>query len=204
MGNVDFFKFFVVNSYVLQFNNLSGDTQNYFKRLPGYNTLRLVLAQKVILVEGPSDELIIQKAYFEKFKCLPIENSIDVISVGLSAPRFLEIAKELNIKVAVVTDNDGDKEKKIIRRYNDFLSYNNIKVFTNSDNNQNTLEPSFVKCDAENEKKLKALIGYTGTRDLSDYLQKCKTEWALAVFESEIQFSYPDYINECIDWISHE
>lgn len=195
---------FINEKKVLQFNNLSGDTQNYFKRLPGYNTLRLVLAQKVILVEGPSDELIIQKAYFEKFKCLPIENSIDVISVGLSAPRFLEIAKELNIKVAVVTDNDGDKEKKIIRRYNDFLSYNNIKVFTNSDNNQNTLEPSFVKCDAENEKKLKALIGYTGTRDLSDYLQKCKTEWALAVFESEIQFSYPDYINECIDWISHE
>ena len=195
---------FINEKKVLQFNNLSGDTQNYFKRLPGYNTLRLVLAQKVILVEGPSDELIIQKAYFEKFKCLPIENSIDVISVGLSAPRFLEIAKELNIKVAVVTDNDGDKEKKIIRRYNDFLSYNNIKVFTNSDNNQNTLEPSFVKCDAENEKKLKSLIGYTGTRDLSDYLQKCKTEWALAVFESEIQFSYPDYINECIDWISHE
>lgn len=195
---------FINEKKVLQFNNLSGDTQNYFKRLPGYNTLRLVLAQKVILVEGPSDELIIQKAYFEKFKCLPIEKSIDVISVGLSAPRFLEIAKELNIKVAVVTDNDGDKEKKIIRRYNDFLSYNNIKVFTNSDNNQNTLEPSFVKCDAENEKKLKALIGYTGTRDLSDYLQKCKTEWALAVFESEIQFSYPDYINECIDWISHE
>lgn len=195
---------FINEKKVLQFNNLSGDTQNYFKRLPGYNTLRLVLALKVILVEGPSDELIIQKAYFEKFKCLPIENSIDVISVGLSAPRFLEIAKELNIKVAVVTDNDGDKEKKIIRRYNDFLSYNNIKVFTNSDNNQNTLEPSFVKCDAENEKKLKALIGYTGTRDLSDYLQKCKTEWALAVFESEIQFSYPDYINECIDWISHE
>ena len=195
---------FINEKKVLPFNNLSGDTQNYFKRLPGYNTLRLVLAQKVILVEGPSDELIIQKAYFEKFKCLPIENSIDVISVGLSAPRFLEIAKELNIKVAVVTDNDGDKEKKIIRRYNDFLSYNNIKVFTNSDNNQNTLEPSFVKCDAENEKKLKALIGYTGTRDLSDYLQKCKTEWALAVFESEIQFSYPDYINECIDWISHE
>lgn len=195
---------FINEKKVLPFNNLSDDTQNYFKRLPGYNTLRLVLAQKVILVEGPSDELIIQKAYFEKFKCLPIENSIDVISVGLSAPRFLEIAKALNIKVAVVTDNDGDKEKKIIRRYNDFLSYNNIKVFTNSDNNQNTLEPSFVKCDTENENKLKVLLGYTGMRDLSDYLQKCKTEWALAVFESEIQFSYPDYINECIDWISHE
>ena len=36
---------------------------NYFKKLPGYDTLRLVLAKRVILVEGPSDELVVQRAY---------------------------------------------------------------------------------------------------------------------------------------------
>lgn len=37
---------------------LDPTTVSYFQRLPGYDTLRLVLAKKVVLVEGPSDEII--------------------------------------------------------------------------------------------------------------------------------------------------
>lgn len=42
---------------------LTPDTYSYFKKLPGYDTLRLILAHRVILVEGPSDDLIVQHAY---------------------------------------------------------------------------------------------------------------------------------------------
>jgi predicted ATP-dependent endonuclease of OLD family len=38
--------------------------KNILNKLPGYDTLRLILCNKAILVEGPSDELIVQKAYF--------------------------------------------------------------------------------------------------------------------------------------------
>jgi len=38
------------------------DTYNYFIKLPGFNTLRVLLANKIILVEGPADELIIQSS----------------------------------------------------------------------------------------------------------------------------------------------
>ena len=72
-------------------------------QLPGYDTLRMILSKKSILVEGPSDELIIQKAYFDKYDKLPISDDIDVISLkGLSFLRFLEIAEVLNNKVTVV------------------------------------------------------------------------------------------------------
>jgi putative ATP-dependent endonuclease of OLD family len=65
-------------------NDLSVGTFNYFKKLAGYNTLRLILCEKAILVEGDSDELIVQKAYMVKHNgLLPIENGIDVISVAL-------------------------------------------------------------------------------------------------------------------------
>ena len=53
--------------------DLSPGTRDYFMKLPGYNTLRLILAKKAILVEGPSDDLIVQKACIKKYKCLPIE-----------------------------------------------------------------------------------------------------------------------------------
>src|SRR5690554_6610408 len=57
------------------FSDLSQDTLRFFKKLPGYNTLRIMLSKKVILVEGPSDELIVQKVYMqENDGRLPIED----------------------------------------------------------------------------------------------------------------------------------
>ena len=95
----------------LRLKELSTETKNFFEKLSGYDTLRLLLCKKAILVEGDSDELIVQKAYMLNNKGkLPIENGIDVISVGTSFLRFLEIADKMNKKVAVVTDNDGDVE----------------------------------------------------------------------------------------------
>jgi hypothetical protein len=192
---------FIHDKIIFKFKELAEDTQNYFLRLPGYNTLRLLLAQKCILVEGPSDELIIQKCFFDGYERLPIESGIDVISVGLSAPRFLELAAKLNIKVAVVTDNDGDYQKNIVERYKKYENYSNIKIFSNRDDNQNTLEPSFIHCHIENEKKLDKLFQNRQISDLSEYLQKNKTFWALKIFESSERFNFPDYINKCIKWI---
>ncbi|MEI7728352.1 MAG: AAA family ATPase [Verrucomicrobiota bacterium] len=97
---------------------LPAETYDYFKKLSGYDTLRLILAKRTILVEGPSDELIVQKAFLTKYGKLPLGDGVDVINVrGLSFPRFLDIAKELAKPVAVVTDNDGDYENRIIKKY---------------------------------------------------------------------------------------
>ena len=38
------------------FKNLPKETYEYFLKLSGYNTLRLILAKSIILVEGPTDE----------------------------------------------------------------------------------------------------------------------------------------------------
>src|SRR5690606_3720820 len=102
----------------LYFKDLEDTTHKYFKKLSGYDTLRLILCKKAILVEGDSDELVVQKAYMDKHEGkLPIEDNIDVISVrSLAFKRFLEIAKELKHPTAVVTDNDGKYEEKITKK----------------------------------------------------------------------------------------
>ncbi|MEE4377137.1 MAG: AAA family ATPase, partial [Candidatus Competibacteraceae bacterium] len=86
--------------------DLPKDTVDYFKKLAGFDTLRLVLAKGAILVEGPSDELIVQRAYKDAKGKLPIDNDIDVISVGLAHKRFLDLAIRLQRRVWIVTDND--------------------------------------------------------------------------------------------------
>ena len=183
------------------FKSVDDSTQKYFRKLAGFETLRLILSNKAILVEGPSDELIVQKAYMKKHDGhLPIQDNIDVISVkGVQAKRFLNLAGNLPIKIAVVTDNDGDYENNIKGRYKEFTDKPNINIFSNEENIQNTLEPSFVACN--DEQKIKEFLGYTGDKCVSDYMETCKSEWAYKVFSEDNDFSFPKYINDCIEWI---
>jgi len=179
--------------------NLPLDTQDYFKKLSGYDTLRLILTKKAILVEGPSDELIVQKAYSKIHKGrLPIEDGIDVISVGLSFKRFLDIAKELDIEVLVITDNDGDYVENVEKKYEKYSSLPKIKIFYDKDNTANTLEPQIVKCN-----KLGVLneildVSFKDGDSLIKDMKKNKTEYALKLFNTKKQFNIPPYIQNAV------
>ena len=200
------------NKRCLPFSNLLPDTYEFFKKLAGYNTLRLLLCKKAILVEGDSDELIYQKAYWNKYGRLPIEDEIDVISVGTAFLRFLEIAKIIGKPVHVITDNDGDIENKITRKYSEYLGESaptkefikicydaNINTGELPDFNYNTLEPNLVKSIG-----LQVLNGlfdtsYTADDYLHKYMKANKTECALKIFDSTEKYTFPQYILDAID-----
>jgi predicted ATP-dependent endonuclease of OLD family len=44
-------------------SRLSPETTRYFKKLSGYDTLRIVLAKKIVIVEGPTDEMVFDWAF---------------------------------------------------------------------------------------------------------------------------------------------
>ena len=128
------------------FTELKTETYDYFVKLPGYNTLRVLLANEAILVEGPADELIVQRAYKDYYGKYPIENGIDVISVdGLAFERYCELAKLIKKSITVVTDNDGD-HKKVVEKYKDYSDIVNLCVEENND--LNTLEPSVLNVNS--------------------------------------------------------
>lgn len=183
----------------LSLKSLSIDTQKYFKKLPGYDTLRLLIAKKSILVEGPSEELFIQKAYIDKFGKLPIENGIDVISVrGLSFKRFLEIAKVLGKDVRVVTDNDGDFANNIEKKYADYFLVPSIQICYDKDDACKTLEPQIVKVN--DLAIMNKIMGRTCVtkNEIIDYMIKNKTDAALKFFETKETFVIPQYIIDAI------
>ena len=84
--------------------SLKKETFEFFKKVAGYDTLRLILCKKSILVEGDSDELVVQRAYMDTHEGrLPIQDGIDVMTVGgVTFKRYLEIAQTLNKETAVV------------------------------------------------------------------------------------------------------
>ena len=201
------------NKETLKLADLNSQTEKFFEKLSGYDTLRLILCKKAILVEGDSDELIVQKAFrLNNSNKLPIESGIDVISVGTSFLRFLEIAEKIKKEVVVVTDNDGDVEALKIK-YKDYLDENakeNIKIcfdavvdagtlmIGDKPFNYNTLEPKLLKVN--NLSKFNTIFGTTLTTDddLHKYMKSNKTECALAIFDTEEPITFPTYILDAI------
>lgn len=189
-------------------DKLNPDTQKYFQKLSGYDTLRLILCRKAILVEGPSDELIVQKAYLKAKNKLPIQDEVDVISVkGLSFKRFLEIAEKIKKPVVVVTDNDGDFENKVTQKYKDFENCPSIKICASDNNEFKTLEPQIVEANKENLDLLRTILSldkntYSDSKSISDYMEKSenKTDCALKIFETEENIKFPQYILDAINW----
>jgi predicted ATPase len=183
---------------------------DFFKKLAGYDTLRLALAAKAILVEGDSDELVVQRAYMDtNGGRLPIQDGIDVISVGTAFLRFLELANALKIPVAVVTDNDGDTAA-VEKKYAPYKDSDTVRIcfdsvvdtgsLTIKDKpfNYNTLEPKLLK--ANDRATLNSVLGASAETDdeLRIYMRTNKTESALAIFNSTTKITYPDYIQEAI------
>ncbi|MBI4718127.1 MAG: AAA family ATPase [Planctomycetes bacterium] len=179
--------------------DLSPDTVRFFKKLPGFDTLRLALAESAILVEGPSDELILQRAYQDKHGRLPIEDGIDVISVGLSHNRFAELAIRLGRRVWLVTDNDGRSLDAVKERFSKYLVENKVTLHTADDPKLNTLEPNIVK--ANNLRTLNSALGvkYATKDDVLRAMLADKTAWALAIFESDTKLHMPQYIQDVVN-----
>lgn len=200
---------FLNDSKNTRLNELSTETKTFFLKLAGYDTLRMILCKKAILVEGDSDELIVQKAYLKKNGKLPIEDGVDVISVGTSFLRFLEIAEKINKPIAVVTDNDGDIEA-LKRKYANYLETNkkpNIDIFfdtvidpkgTLENFNYNTLEPKLLK--ANTLVAFNALFGtnYETDDEMRTYMKNNKTTCAFKIFETDKDLNFPEYITNAI------
>jgi len=196
----------------VKLNELSENTYNFFEKLSGYDTLRLILCKKAILVEGDSDELIVQKAFMvSNDGKLPIEKGVDVISVGTSFLRFLEIAEKIGKKVVVVTDNDGNVEA-LNKKYENYLGDKatpNIKICFDStidggelqDFNYNTLEPKLLKANSRELFNKIFKTAYQTDDELRKYMKANKTDCALKIFETTETLNFPQYILDAIKFV---
>ena len=189
---------------------------NFFKRLPGYDTLRLVLAERVILVEGASDELVVQRAYMDMHDGrLPLEDGIDVVSVGIAFSRYVDMLKKLDKKAAIITDNDGETQR-LIEKYKGMLPSlspipNQAAFFSlmsldektfdvpkETVANYSTLEPYLLK--ANSLQTLNVVLGTScaNNAEMLKHMHANKTDCALKIFESAAKIQYPDYIKQAI------
>lgn len=184
------------NDSPLSLSNLSADTAKYFMKAPVANIIEFTISEKVILVEGPSEYILFEKFYENVMHHKPEEDGVHIMDIrGLSFKRYLEVAKHLNNKVAVITDNDGDGNKNCVEKYIDFSNEPNIKIFYDSDNAKTTFEKVLFY---ENEELCTELFNDNAL----DFMLKNKTESAFNLVEKDVDINVPEYIKGAITWIN--
>ena len=175
--------------------DLSVDTAKHFMKTPPAGIVEYALAPKSILVEGPAEYMLFEKFYMSVAGYAPEKDDVHIIDVrGLSFKRYLEIAKLIKSKVAVITDNDGDVQKNITKKYESFSGIDHIKVFNDGDTDKRTFE---IVLYGDNEELCRRLFG----DDAQQYMLNNKTEAAYELLSCEDGIIVPDYIQRAIQWI---
>ncbi|EMR7683632.1 ATP-dependent endonuclease [Yersinia enterocolitica] len=181
-------------------SELDPDTVSYFQKLPGYDTLRMALANKVVLVEGPSDEIIFERIFQDLYGKRPMEFGVDVISMrGLSLGRCLELCAALDKNVVVLRDNDGIDPILLREPVENWLATGRRELFIGSVESGTTLEPQLVHHNSE--ASIRAILGITQSADLTKWMNREKTETALRIASASQSITPPDYMKNAARFI---
>lgn len=176
--------------------NLNQETGKYFIKAPAAGIIEFALANKVILVEGPSEYMLMERFYQTIVGHEPEITGIHIINVrGLSFKRYLDICKLTNSKVAVITDNDKNPQKNCIEKYQEYSDAPNIEIFFDSDSNKYTFEVALYQ---DNPYLCDQLFGSSA----QEYMLNNKTEAAYKLLLEKGTIQVPEYIQRAIKWIN--
>lgn len=180
--------------------DLQDATARFFMKAPDNNVLEFALSRKAILVEGDAEFILTEQFYKSCSGVMPEDDGVHVISVGgTSFKRYLDVAKLLGTKTAVIRDNDGDYDKNCVVNYADY-NVAHIGVFADS----RAIRPTFEVCLYEDNRQLCEKLFGDGRRTLNAqaYMLANKTDAAFELLEKAGgQVVVPEYIQNAIQWI---
>ncbi|HBV9990598.1 TPA: AAA family ATPase [Klebsiella aerogenes] len=219
-------KICLIQSGYKRLHNLDPTVVKTLKRLPGYDTLRVALSRKVILVEGPSDELVLKKIYLRKHDRLPEQDGIDIIVVrGVGFDTFISVGMEIGTSINVLRDNDGAYDENVVKARDSYAAYPNIKLISSAKNEEFSLEPAMIYANASDLKTLNAfakevlskqtynlyaeVAGLNKRREfLIEWFRSVrgngkgarKVDSAIKLFDGNLDFKYPAFLDEVFNF----
>ena len=194
------------NVVVLKENNaITFDNEDkltkYLAKRANFDILKIIFCNKIILVEGATEEMLINTLIELDSNIL---NDIEVIATGHKGFRnfldiWLKINKDTNRKIGVVRDYDNQEQAK-----KDHDAYNNdVNIFVRTTTGY-TLEDDLISA-GENKSILSKLYK---TEDPCKYMKENKTESMLKLCnrmllskedEKKVTITIPNHIKEILD-----
>ncbi|WP_246839932.1 ATP-dependent endonuclease [Hafnia sp. HMSC23F03] len=186
----------------------------------------MALSRKVILVEGPSDELVLKKIYLRKHDRLPEQDGIDIIVVrGVGFDTFISVGMEIGTSINVLRDNDGAYDENVVKARDSYAAYPNIKLISSAKNEEFSLEPAMIYANASDLKTLNAfakevlskqtynlyaeVAGLNKRREfLIEWFRSVrgngkgarKVDSAIKLFDGNLDFKYPAFLDEVFNF----
>lgn len=180
-------------------SNLTPSTAAFFAKAPDHHLLEFAMSRRVILVEGDAEYILIESLYRNCCDSTLERDQVHVIAVGgTSFKRYLEVARVLGVRTAVVRDNDGDHQRNCVENYEDDLCAN-AKVFADADPERSTFEICVYR---DNSALCEALFKPKRRKKTAlEYMLNNKAEAALALADKASELQAPRYVGDAIAWI---
>ncbi|MFE1514149.1 ATP-dependent endonuclease, partial [Corynebacterium bovis] len=185
------------NGKPARFGDLKKDTVRYYQKLSGFDTLRLILADLIVVVGGPSDEMIFTRFFADKFGKEPLDCGVDVMSInGVSFARCFQLAAALDRQLFALRDNDGKKHEVLCEGVLGYLKDSEREFYIGDLGSGNTLEPQIV--NANDVDSLRRVLSKSENVDPAEWMDNNKTDAALAIATSEHRLNPPPYMERAL------
>lgn len=192
----------------ISLKNSAKELQDYLRKRPNFDILKLLFADKLILVEGPTEEMLINAALQSSLEVLSI---VEIISIGQKGFRtFLDAWLDVNKgngdkKIAIVRDFDDQEQAKIDHDQYD-QDHDNIRVRTTAGY---TLEDDLVAI-GDNLSILRNLFDLEDKSEdeIITYMKDSKTQAMLTLCDAmitekdPISIALPEHIQQVINFVS--
>lgn len=175
------------------------EESKYLAKRPNFDILKILLTKRVILVEGPTEEMLIN-TYLQKNK--KDLNMAEVIATGKGFKRFLDNWKLINSntdkKIGIVRDYDNQPNaKKEHEKYDD-----NKNIFVRT-TEKYTLEDDLVNQGNNRVELEKIFKDELGEVEITEYLKSNKAEAMYKIcdemLDNNANIELPNHIKEIID-----
>lgn len=180
---------------------------NYLRKRPNFDILKLLLSTKTVLVEGTTEEMLINAILYRNNKNV---SSLEVISIEQTGfTTFMDVWLQVNKgnpkkKLSIIRDydnNDSTKDKH--QKYD--TDNDNIRVRTTT---KYTLEDDLAEA-AGNLDRLNTLFKkeYKTPEEMAEFLKNSKAERMLKIADSILdeekkdEIKLPKHIQEALDFM---
>lgn len=180
---------------------------NYLRKRPNFDILKLLLSNKTVLVEGTTEEMLINAILYRDNKNV---SSLEVISIEQTGfTKFMDVWLQVNKgnnkkRLSIIRDYDNnDTTKNKHEKYD--ADNDNIRVRTTT---KYTLEDDLAEADG-NLGRLNTLFDkkYKTSDEMAEFLKKSKAERMLRIADSILDeenndpVSLPTHIQEALDFM---
>ena len=179
---------------------------NYLRKRPNFDILKLLLSNKTVLVEGTTEEMLINAILYRNNGNV---SSLEVISIEQTGftvfmDVWLQVNKgNVNKRISIIRDydnNDSTKDKH--QKYD--IDNDNIRVRTTT---KYTLEDDLAEADG-NLDRLNKLFkkNYNTSDEMAEFMKKSKAERMLTIADSILDkkkdpITLPKHIQEALDFM---